>query len=95
MNLLELIEKNGEVRVPSIFMFEHYDELRTFVEQARKQSCVVVFENERETITLDMSDTDVNYKLLKYASIITNREVGNSYLRYIADIDKMSWDKVK
>ena len=92
MNHLELIEKDGEVRIPSIFMFEYYDEVCAFVDQARKQNCTVVFENERETISPEISESDVRYKLLKYSAIIINREVGNAYLRYLGDIDKMNWD---
>lgn len=95
MNYLELIVKDGTVRVPSIFMFGHYDEVVGFVDRALKQNCTVVFENERETFTSEMNDSDVRYKLLKYAAIISNREVGNAYLRYIGDIDRMTWDKVK
>jgi hypothetical protein len=76
-------------------MFEHYDEVVTFVEYARKQNCTVVFKNERETISPIMSsDSDVRYKLLKYSSIIINHDVGNAYLRYLADLDKMQWDEV-
>ena len=95
MNHLDLIVKDGTVTIPSIFMFEHYDEVVTFVKTARKQNCTVVFENESVTITSKMSDSDVNYKLLNYASIITNHEIGNAYLRYLGSLDKMGWDKVK
>lgn len=94
MNHLELIVKDGTINIPSIFMFEHYDEVVAFVEYARKQNCVVVFKNERERISPEMSDTDVRYKLLKYSSIIINHDVGNAYLRYLADLDKMKWDEV-
>lgn len=91
---LDIIVKDGTVTIPSIFMFEHYDEVVTFVKNARKQNCTVVFENERVTITSETSDSDVNYKLLNYASIITNHEIGISYCRYLANLKNMTWDKV-
>ena len=94
MNHLDLIVKDGTVTIPSIFMFEHYDEVVGFVDEARKQNCTVVFENEREKITSEMDDSTLRYKLLKYVSIMST-DVGKSYLRYLADIDKMSWDNVK
>lgn len=95
MKQLDLIVKDGTVSIPSIFMFDHYDEVVTFVKNARQQNCVVVFENERVTISSGMSDSDVNYKLLNYASIITNHEIGISYCRYLANLKNMTWDTVK
>ena len=95
MNYLELIVKDGEVTIPSIFMFGHYDEVVTFVKTARQQNCAVVFENERVTITPEMSDSHANFKLLNYASIIINHEIGNAYVRYLGSPDKMGWEKVK
>ena len=37
MDCFKLIAKDGTVTIPSIFMFEHYDEVVTFVKTARKQ----------------------------------------------------------
>lgn len=94
MNHLELIVKDGHVTIPSIFMFEHHDEMEAFVEHARKQNCVVVFENENIKASPDNS-LSIRFKLLSYAGVMNHHEIGNDYCRYLENIKDMTWDKVK
>lgn len=94
MNYLEFIIKDGTVTIPSIFMFEYSDEVTNFIRQAQKMNCTVRFENEDIEITPEDNYTDYRYYLFAYNSIISNREIGNAYVRYLGSPDKMSWDKV-
>lgn len=92
---LELIAKDGTVKIPSIFMFKYADEVTTFIRHAKKMNCTIVFENEDITISPDKDDSEYRYKLYAYSSIIAYREAGNAYCRYLGSLDKMSWDKIE
>lgn len=91
---LELIEKDGTITIPSIFMFDDYLVLSRFLEQARKMNCTVVFENENLTATPKNDNTYTRSKLEMYSLMVGTREFGNAYLRYLGNLDKMSWEKV-
>jgi hypothetical protein len=95
MDHLELIVKDGEVRIPSIFMFDNSRELEQFLESAKKMDCSVVFENENIEVLPNKDDGIVCAIIAIYKPIIDNHEIGNAYLRYLGNIDKMSWDKVQ
>ena len=95
MEHVELIVKNGTVRIPSIFMFESYEELTIFLYRAHESNCIVIFENEEIVVDPSRDDTQGRTKLLIYSNIIGNREIVNAYLRYLGDIDRMSWDNVQ
>ena len=95
MNHLDLIVKDGSVTIPSIFMFEYSDEVMNFIRQAQKMNCTVIFENENLEITPDDSYTDYRYYIFAYISIISNRKIGDAYVRYVGSPDKMGWDKVR
>lgn len=90
---LNLIMQNGEVKIPSIFMFENSRVYTKFLECARHMNCVVVFEN--ENLVVDHSSDYYRFKLYAYEQMLDNRDIGNAYLRYLGNIDKMNWDAVK
>ena len=93
MNHLEIIVKDGTVRIPSIFMFEDWIDIEPFLTHARKMNCTVVFEN--ENITVEPNDYEsVRRKISLFVTIISYRELGTSYVRYLGSPDKMSWDKI-
>ena len=95
MEHVELIVKNGVVRIPSIFMFEYFDYLMSFLNHAKKANCTVVFENERIEVEPMNDDAIIRAKIHAYSSVIACREIGNAYLRYLGDIDKMTWDNAR
>lgn len=95
MDHTELIVKNGVVRIPSIFMFENYEELTVFLNRARESICIVIFENEEIVVDPNRDNFEWRTKLLIYSNIIGNREIVNAYLRYLGDIDRMSWDNAR
>ena len=95
MNYLDLIVKDGTVTIPSIFMFEYSDEVTNFIRQAQKMNCTVIFENEEFVIKPEDDYADYRYYLFAYSSIISNRKVGDAYVRYVGSPDKMGWDKVR
>ena len=89
---LELIVKDGKVTIPSIFMFEDYLDVTQFLDHARKMNCIVIFEN--ENVEVNPITDDSRFKIYIYSQMVGHREIGNAYLRYLGNIDKMSWDKV-
>ena len=94
MNHLEHIVKDGTVTIPSIFMFEDWIDIEPFISHARKMNCTVVFEN--ENITVEPNDYEkVRMKIGVFKTMIAEREIGNAYLRYLGNIDKMGWENVK
>lgn len=95
MDHLELIVKNGTVRIPSIFMFEHFEDVTIFLDHAKKANCTVIFENENVEVAPNNDDFGTRAKIHIYSAMIANREIGNAYLRYLGNIDKMSWDNAR
>ena len=94
MNHLELIVKDGTVIIPSIFMFEDWTMIDPFLSNARQMNCTVIFEN--ENIKVEPNDYDsVRLKIDVFKTIISYREIGNAYVRYLGNIDKMKWENVK
>ena len=93
MNHLELIVKDGTVTIPSIFMFEDWVDIEPFLNHARKMNCTVVFENENLEVTPDNYDS-VRLKIDIFKTIISYREIGNAYVRYLGSPDKMRWERV-
>ena len=74
-------------------MFENSIELRKFLDYARDMNCVIAFEN--ENLVVDHTSDYYRFKLYAYEQMLDNRDIGNAYLRYLGNIDKMSWSKVK
>lgn len=93
MSHLELIVKDGTVTIPSIFMFEDWVDIDPFLNHARKMNCTVIFENENIKVAPNDNHTS-SAKIGIYRTVIAEREIVNAYLRYLGNIDKMSWDKV-
>lgn len=89
---LELIVKDGTVTIPSIFMFEDYLTVSQFLDHARNMNCTVVFEN--ESVEVKPITDDSRFKIYIYSQMVGYRELGNAYVRYLGNIDKMSWENV-
>lgn len=94
MNHFDIIEKDGTIKIPSVFMFDDYLAITSFLTQARKMNCIVVFENENVTVTPSNDDTYARSKIEMYSLMVGTREFGNAYVRYLGSRDKMTWDKV-
>lgn len=92
---MEYIVKDGVVRIPSIFMFENYEALTIFLGRAGESNCTVIFENEEIVVDPNRSDFEGRTRLLIYSNLVGNKEILNAYLRYLGDIDRMSWDRVQ
>lgn len=93
MNHLEIIVKDGTVKIPSIFMFEDWIDIDPFLNHARNMNCTVIFENENITITPNDGGAS-RTKIGIFKTIIAEREIGNAYVRYLGNIDKMSWEGI-
>mgnify|MGYP003313121726 CR=1 FL=1 len=94
MNHLDLIVKDGTITIPSIFMFEDWIDIDPFIRQARKMNCTVIFEN--ENLIVNPNDYESARRHIGiFTTIISYREIGNAYVRYLGSPNKMTWDKVK
>lgn len=89
----ELIRDNGEIHIPSVFMFKGgHIELFSFLAACREKNCIVVFDNEDMTIeTVD--DVLKDFLLSIYAHIAESPKIANDYMRYLSNLDKMNWVK--
>ena len=94
-NHLDLIVKNGTVKIPSIFLFQYFDDVTRFLNHAKKQNCTVIFENEDLTVAPNENDAGIRAKINIFATIIACREIGNAYVRFVGNIDQMSWDNAE
>ena len=91
----EVIKKDGTVVIPSIFMFEGgAKECYPFLKKCEDNNCTVRFKNEDLTIYPDGQDTVVSMKLIIYLAIAERRAFGNDFIRYLGNMDKMSWEAV-
>jgi hypothetical protein len=87
----DIIVPNGDITIPSIFMFNGADDLYPFLYGCEKSNCKVRFENENIDILPDENSTDKTFRLLCYVTVMNCRKVGNDYIRYLSNLDKMQW----
>lgn len=87
----DLIVPNGKITIPSIFMFEGSDDLYPFLYGCNKSNCDVHFENEDIDVLPGVDSTIESLKLLCYTTLMNCRKVGDDYIRYLANLDKMKW----
>ncbi len=92
MNYLDYIEENSTVKIPSIFLFKQFDDVTAFLAHARNANCTVFFENENLTISPTTEDQE---KVNIFSTVVSHREIGNAYSRFVWNIDKMSWANVE
>ena len=91
----EVIRKDSTVVIPSIFMFKGgAGECYPFRKMCRDKNCIVHFKNEDLTIYPDRQDDSVSLKLLIYLAIAGSHEFGDDFIRYLNNIEKMSWEAV-
>lgn len=91
----EIIIENGTISIPSIFMFNGgADELFPFLHKCREKKCTVRFLNEDITVKPD-GDSYQNVILSIYVTIAAEPKMAHQYIRYLLNLDKMSWDEVK
>jgi len=89
----ELIRDNGEIHIPSVFMFKGgHIELFSFLAACREKNCIVVFDNEDMTIE-PVDDVLKDFLLSIYAHIAESPKIANDYMRYLSNLDKMNWVK--
>ena len=89
---LDIIVKDGTVRIPSIFMFEDWVDIEKFLTHARKMNCIVEFENEQIEVVPNNRESTVAISI--YKTILADKKVVNAYLRYLGNPDKMKWENV-
>ena len=87
----DIIVPNGEITIPSIFMFNGADDLYPFLYGCAKSNCKVHFENEHIDVLPNEDSAMKSLRLLGYVSVMSCREIGNDYIRYLANLEKMQW----
>lgn len=87
----DIIIPNGEITIPSIFMFNGADDLYSFLYGCEKSNCKVRFENEGIDVLPNEDSVTKSLRLLGYVTVMSCREIGNDYIRYLANLDKMNW----
>ena len=91
----ELIKENKTIIIPSVFMFKGgHLELYPFLQKCKELNCSVYFQNE-ELLIEPQSESETNMRLLIYLSIASNSKIGDDYLRYLNNIDEMTWENVE
>ena len=92
----ELIQKDGEVCIPSIFMFTgRQPEYYSFLHVCDAFNCTVHLQNEGITITPGDDDMRRKLKEMLYFQMATCPEMVEQYLRFLLNRDKMTWEAVK
>lgn len=86
----DLIQENKPVVIPSIFMFTSYDELYPFLSACKEYNSTVFFENERLVIP-PKDDINKTLEVFGYATVMSCREIGDAYVRYLGNLAKMKW----
>ena len=86
----EAIVENGYTTIPSIFMFDNNNDLYPFLYACRKCNCTVYFENENLTIEPER-DVAGDVKIMAYSMMMSCREIGDAYIRYLGNLAKMKW----
>lgn len=88
----ELIVKDGEITIPSIFMFsECHTEYYLFIHACSELNCTVHLENEGLTIKPGDDDMVRRVKELSYFQMAQCPKMVEHYLRYLLNQDKMKW----
>lgn len=88
----DLIKENEVITIPSIFMFANNDEFYPFLAACRSYECTVFFENESLMIS-PKDDVEKTLEVLCYTMVMSCRKIGDDYLRYLSNIDKMTWNR--
>ena len=91
----ELIQKDGVVNIPSIFMFTGgMTEYYSFLKACRDFNCTVNLQNEEISIAPNDDDPVRLIKEMIYFQMATRPEMAEQYLRFMLNRDKMSWESV-
>ena len=86
----DLIKEDDTISISSIFMFKDNQELYPFLAACEAYNCTVCFDNENLTVPPN-ADTVTRVKLIAYASVVSCREIGDAYVRYLGNLAKMQW----
>ena len=88
----DLIHENEPVVIPSIFMFTSNDELYPFLAACKAYNSTVIFENEQLVIP-PKDDVNKTLEVFGYTTVMSCREIGDAYVRYLGNLAKMTWVK--
>lgn len=93
---IDLIVKDGNITIPSIFMFgKDTGGLFLFISCCREMNCTLHFENEDLHFNPTEHDSDTNVRLSCYMGIMARPKLAMDYIRYLSEMNDMTWDKVK
>lgn len=88
-----VIVENGEIKIPSIFMFNGGSiELFSFLGTCKEKNCTVHFENEDITV-LPKDNAYQMIVLSVYATIAAEPKIAEQYINYVHNLSKMKWEE--
>ncbi len=93
---IDLIEKDGDITIPSIFMFgKDTGGLFLFIDCCREMNCTLHFKNEGLHFNPTEYDSDTNMRLTCYMGIMARPKLAEDYIRYLVHQNEMVWENVK
>ena len=91
----ELIQKDGVVNIPSIFMFTGgMTEYYSFLKACGDFNCTVNLQNEGISIAPNDDDPTRLIKEMIYFQMASSPKLVEQYLRFMLNRDKMTWESV-
>ena len=91
----ELIQKDGVVNIPSIFMFSGgMTEYYSFLKACSDFNCTVNLQNEEISIAPNDDDPVRLIKEMIYFQMASSPELVEQHLRFMLNRDKMTWESV-
>lgn len=85
----EMIVRNGETHIPSVFIFKGVDKLFAFLYACEAENCTAVFENEDIRYCPHADNATTDLKLTVYMAMASNPEIPGAYMRYLLNRDEM------
>lgn len=87
----ELIVENGNITIPSIFMFTTSTEMQSFLHSCKMLNCTVYFENESMKVAPGEHDGHLSARLGTYGFVINFPKAAEDYIKYLCHKDDMIW----
>lgn len=92
----EFIEKDGEIVIPSIFMFSRGQaDYFPFMQACRKLNCTVYFANENFTVSPTDESTETRVREMIYFQMAQLPDLVEQYLSFLLHSKDMKWEDVK
>ena len=86
----ELIVENGNITIPTIFIFATSTEMQNFLHSCKMLNCTVYFENECMKVAPGEHEGIMSARLCVYGMVINFPKAVEDYVKYLFHKDNMS-----